>query len=345
MPNSNIRLIIENKVPYVHGLLDDYATVQYLAPEEINAKTARDIDGMIIRTRTVCNEELLRRSDCKIIATATIGTDHIDLEYCRKRGITVVNAPGCNAPAVAQYVFASLFRVINRPISSYTIAVIGVGHVGSIVARWAEGLGMKVLRYDPLRKEAEPNSDIQWSDLDTIAREADIITFHTPLTTTGEHATFHMADEEFFGKLRRAPIIINSARGSVIDTLALNNAKDAGLVSHLIIDCWEGEPTIDTGLLARASVATPHIAGYSAEGKIRASQVALDALSTFFMIPRVAIDMPLPPAPARYVSASGVMNSYDPMPESDALKAAPASFETLRNNYVLRHEAPEGRES
>lgn len=343
MPNSNIRLIIENKVPYVKGLLDDYATVRYLAPEDITPKAVREVDGMIIRTRTECNEELLAKSECKIIATATIGTDHIDKEYCDRRGITVVNAPGCNAAAVAQHVFASLLHTINRPLSGYTIGIVGVGHVGIIVARWAEGLEMKVMLCDPLRKAAE-GGDL-WCDLADIAREADIITFHTPLTTEGEHATFHLADEAFFNSLKRSPIIINTARGAVVDTLALNNAKDAGLTGPLIIDCWEGEPTIDTGLLSRASIATPHIAGYSKEGKIRASQVALDAMSTFFMMPRVEVKEPLPPAPARYVSTAGILASYDPTPTSEALKAAPGDFETLRNSYVLRHEVPEGRDN
>jgi len=343
MPNSNIRIIIEDKVPFVRGLLDKYATVQYLAPEDITADAMRDTDGIIIRTRTRCNEELLRRSACKIITTATIGTDHIDLDYCKSRGITVVNAPGCNAPAVAQYVFASLFRTINRPISSYTIAVIGVGHVGSIVARWSEGLGMRVLLYDPPQQRAEATR-FQWSDLGTIAREADIITFHTPLTMTGEDATFHMAGEAFFTGLKRAPIIINSARGGIVDTDALVKAKDAGKVGRIIIDCWEGEPNIDMRLLSRASIATPHIAGYSSEGKIRASQVALDALSTFFMMPRVVIEQPLPPAPARYVSSKSILDSYDPTPESEALKARPLDFEILRNSYCLRHEAREGRD-
>ena len=343
MPNSNIRLIVEKNVPYVHGLLDPYATVRYLAPEEITPKAVRECDGMIIRTRTQCDKELLAKSEVKIIATATIGTDHIDKDYCKSRTITVVNAPGCNAPAVAQYVFATLLNTVNRPLSSMTIGVVGVGHVGSIVSRWAKGLDMRVLECDPPRQRAEDGDN--WVDLDTIAREADIITFHTPLTHEVDDATYHLANAEFFAKLRRAPIIINSARGPIVDTPALVEAKDKGLVGPLIIDCWENEPAIDRELLARTAIATPHIAGYSQEGKVRASQVALDAMSTFFIIPRVTVDMPLPPAPARNVSIKGILGSYDPLPESEALKKAPDQFETLRNSYKLRHEAPEGAES
>lgn len=343
MPNNYIRIIIEKNIPYVKGLLDPYANVRYLAPDEITPKSVRDTDALVIRTRTKCDAALLDKSECKIIATATIGTDHIDKDYCASRGITVVNAPGCNAPAVAQYVFASLMHVINRRLSDLTIAVVGVGHVGSIVCQWAESLGMRVLRYDPPRQRTE-GGDL-WADLDTVAREADIITFHTPLTKEGEDATYHLADAAFFARLRRAPIIINSARGPVIDTAALLDAKKKGYIGPLIIDCWENEPAIDQELLDIAAIATPHIAGYSQEGKIRASQVAMDAMTTFFMLPRVTIDMPLPPAPARNVSIRGVMDSYDPVADTAALKAAPGSFEELRNNYSLRHEAPERRKT
>ena len=341
MPNNSIRLVIERNIPFVAGLLDDYATVRYLAPEEITNKVLRDTDGMMIRTRTHCDAELLAKTDVKMIATATIGMDHIDTDYCSAHSITVVNAPGCNAPAVAQYVFATLMRIINRPLNSYTIGIVGVGHVGSIVERWARGLDMNVLICDPLRQEKEGGE--VWSDLDTIAREADIITFHTPLTEDGDHPTYHMVDAVFLDSLRRSPIIINSARGGIVDTPALIAARDAGKVGGLIIDCWENEPNIDTELLRRADIATPHIAGYSSEGKVRASQVTLDAITTFFMTPRVTIDRPLPPAAAKKVSIKGILDSYDPMPESLQLKASPAEFEKIRNSYPLRNEAPEAR--
>lgn len=343
MPNSNIRLIIEKNIPFVKGLLDPYATIRYLAPEEITPKAVRETDGLMIRTRTRCDSALLDRSEVKIITTATIGTDHIDADYCRQRGITVVNAPGCNAPAVAQYVFASLLHTINRPLQSYTIGVVGVGHVGEIVARWAEGFGMRVLRCDPPRQRTEGGDG--WCDIATVAREADIVTFHTPLTREGEDATFHLAGERFFTQCRRAPIFINSARGAITDTAALIEAKRQGRVGPLIIDCWEGEPDIDKELLALCHIATPHIAGYSLEGKVRASQVALDALSTFFMMPRVSVEGELPPACARAVGKSAVLNSYDPMADTAALKAEPSLFEKLRNEYHLRHEVPEGKDA
>lgn len=337
MPNPNLNIIVEAHVPYLRGLLEEYASgVRYLPAEEITPEAVEEADALVIRTRTRCDEALLADSRCRLIATATIGTDHIDLDYCRRRGITVVNAPGCNAPAVAQYVFASLMNVITRPLDSYTIAIIGVGHVGSIVENWARGLGMSVLRYDPPRRQAEGGED--WASLEDIAREADIITFHAPLTRDGEHPTFHMADETFFRSLRRAPIIINSARGAIVDTPALVEALERGRVSGAIIDCWEGEPEIDATLLGRADIATPHIAGYSAAGKVRASQEVLDAVTTMFYLPRLHLDQPTPPAVPRKVRISDILRSYDPAADSAALKAAPSQFETLRNNYTLRRE-------
>jgi len=340
MPNSFIRLVADKNIPYIQGLLDPYATIKYLEPEEVTPALLRETDGMIIRTRNICSRQALEKSEVKLIATATIGTDHIDTDYCRERNITVVNAPGCNAPAVAQYVFASIMQLINRPLGSYTLGIVGVGHVGSIVEQWAKAFDMPVLLCDPLRREAEGGD--QWVDLDTIAAKADIITFHTPLIKDGSYPTYHMADETFFGKCRRMPIIINSARGAVTDTKALIEARKQGRVSRLVVDCWENEPAIDRDLLALADIATPHIAGYSHEGKIRASQVALDAITTFFMLPRVTVDAPLPPAPAVSVSKADLLASYNPMPESDAVKAHPEDFEKIRNSYKLRHEVPQG---
>lgn len=342
MSDHNIKLLVESKIPFVGGLLEPFADVRYLAPEDITSDAVRNADGLVVRTRTRCDASLLEGSRVKFIATATIGTDHIDADYCRSRGITVANAPGCNAPAVAQYVFATLLRLINRPLQSYTIGVVGVGHVGSIVARWAEDFEMKVLRCDPPRQRAEGGNG--WCDLATIAREADIVTFHTPLTREGSDKTYRLADEAFFSSLRRAPIVINCARGGIVDEAALIEARKAGKVGGIVIDCWEGEPELNRELLRLADIATPHIAGYSREGKQRASQMALDALCRFFGFPALKIDAPAtPPAPAT-VAKRAVYRSYDPIPESRALKAAPDNFEQIRNSYPLRREAPAGRD-
>ena len=335
MANRPIKVVAEQNVPFI-GPLAEVVQLVRLPYSEITKETVRDADALIIRTRNHCDSNLLDKSKVSLIATATIGTDHIDLPWCVSKGIEVANAPGSNAPAVAQYVFSCLMRVINRPLHSYRIGIVGVGHVGSIVERWARQMGMEIMLCDPPRQEAEGGA--QWCSLSDIAKEADIITFHTPLTSDGPHPTYHLADEAFFQSLRRAPIIINSARGAVVDNAAWADAIEAGVAGPAIVDCWEGEPDVNLRLLADASIATPHIAGYSLEGKQRASQMALDAVCLHFGLPEVKTEgVPAPPCPIS-ITPVEALRSYDPMPESRALKEKPTSFEELRNAYPLRHE-------
>ena len=336
MENFRLNFAVERNVPFIAGLLEPYADVRYLAAEEFTPAAVKDADALIVRTRTRCDAQLLEKSRCRFIGTATIGTDHIDLEWCAAHGITVINAPGCNAPAVAQYVFATIMQLANRPLAGYTLGIVGVGHVGSIVERWARRLDMKVLCCDPPRMRTE--SDKDWSSIDDIARKADIITFHTPLTRGGDDATFHMADEAFFAKLRRAPILINSARGPITDTAALIAAIDNGSVGPVAIDCWENEPDISAELLSRAAIATPHIAGYSHDGKVRATQMIVDALTTFFYLPRVSVKADTPKPVPPYVTPLAVIGSYNPLADTVALKNNPEAFEYLRNNYRYRSE-------
>lgn len=338
MENRHLNVIIERNIPFIAGLLEPYAEVRYLPADEIVPAAVRDADALIVRTRTRCDAALLAGSRCRFIATATIGMDHIDCDWCAANGITVANAPGCNAPAVAQYVFASMLRLVNRPLGQYTIGVVGAGHVGSIVQRWAKALDMRVLVCDPPRSRSEGGNG--WSTIGEIAEKCDIITFHVPLTRVGDDATWHMADATFFASLRRSPIVINSARGAVVDTAALVSALDCGRVGEAVIDCWEGEPDISPELLRRAKIATPHIAGYSYEGKVRATRMTLDALTSYFRLPEIAM-AETPVAIARAVSPIAVMHSYDPVVDTAVLKADPSAFESLRNGYRYRREVPD----
>ena len=339
MENFRLNFVIERNVPFIAGLLEPYANITYLAADEFTPATVKDADALIVRTRTHCDAALLAKSKCRFIGTATIGTDHIDSQWCEANGITVINAPGCNAPAVAQYVFGSIMQVANRPLNQYTIGIVGVGHVGSIVERWAKGLGMNVMVCDPPRMRAEGGD--QWSSLAEIAEKADIITFHTPLIREGDDATYHIADDNFFASLRRSPVIINSARGAICDTDALIRAIDNGWVSAAVVDCWEGEPDISLELLKRAAIATPHIAGYSHDGKVRATQMILDAITTFFYLPRVTTSAATPKAVARTVKPLTIAESYNPLVDTIALKNDPSAFEALRNNYRYRSELSE----
>lgn len=336
-----IKVIIENKIPFIKGLLDDLCDVVYLSPEDINRQSVRDADALIVRTRTRCDESLLDGSRCRFIATATIGTDHIDLGYCRRQGITVKNAPGCNAPAVAQYTFASIARWLKKRDARccpelLTIGIIGVGNVGSIVEKWARSMGMKVLLCDPPRAEIECSGD--FVSTDEIAAKCDIITFHTPHVTGGKHPTHHLCDEAFLNKVTMRPLVINCARGPIVDTPALVSAIENNKVSDVVIDCWEGEPSVSPRLLSMALIATPHIAGYSLQGKIRATRMVTDAFTQYFGLPRIDMASSVPMSVPDSVTLDAVTASYDPMADTVALKATPQSFESLRNNYVYRNE-------
>lgn len=331
-----IHVIVEDKIPFIKGVLDPYCRVSYLPSEAIDAAAMSDADALITRTRTRCDAKLLDASPCRFIATATIGLDHIDLDYCRRRGITAVNAPGCNAPAVAQWVLASALRLRSGDPRQLTMGIVGVGHVGGQLAQWARQLGYRLMLCDPPRARQEGADG--FSTLDEIARQADIITFHTPLTREGSDATYHLAGERFFDSLERRPLVMNAARGAVINTQAAIRAIEQGRVSAMAIDTWEGEPSINSTLLQLADIATPHIAGYSLMGKVRATAMALNAFTRHFHLPELAPAGEQVKAPATVVTAESILASYDPTADTLTLKTSPNTFEHQRDFYPLRPE-------
>lgn len=327
-------IVVDSNIPYLDGVLDPYFEVRRLPSRDITAAAVRDADALLVRTRTRCDASLLDGSRVRFIGTATIGYDHIDLDYCHRHGIVVSSAPGCNAPAVAQYVLSAVGRwMAVRGIADpcgITMGVIGVGHVGSIVAQWAEAMGFGVLRNDPPRAEREGADG--FAMLDEVLDKAHIITLHPTLTTEGAHPTYHLVDAEFLAQARRCMLLVNAARGAVCSTEALLQWH-----GDCIIDCWENEPNINELLLRRAFIATPHIAGYSIEGKQRATAMVLGALNRYF-----GIDVPVPLviAPDQGVEAptmESVMTGFNPIPLTQKLKRTPDQFEAMRNNYPLRH--------
>ena len=341
------RIIIDDKIPFIRGVLEPYADVCYLPAPAIEPASVHDADMLIVRTRTRCDAALLDGSRCRFVGTATIGYDHIDTAYCRRQSIVWCNAPGCNAASVAQYITASLLRHAEKTgcdLRDRCIGIVGVGHVGRQVEVHCRRLGMRVLLNDPPRAEAEDAT--AFVSLDTIARECDYITFHTPLTRDGAYPSYHLADEHFFSSLRRCPVILNAARGEVVDNAALEAAYDAGRVSDMILDCWENEPAPSQTLLQKAFIATPHIAGYSADGKANATRmiVAAAALHLGIEIDTSTIQPPVPPVACldmqgiAHPLAKAVWAAYDPLDDTHDLKNAPAAFESLRGHYRLRRE-------
>ena len=341
-----MKFVIDRHIPFIEGVLEPYGDVVYALPQDIIPAMVADADALLVRTRTRIDADLLEGGKCRFVATATIGMDHFDMDWCKARGVTALNAPGCNAPAVAQYVFAAIARLWPRPLADTTLAVVGVGNVGGIVRRWAESMGMKVLVVDPPRAEAERTSG--WSDMADVARQADIITFHTPLTRTGAYPTHHLADTDFFNSLKRRPLVINASRGGVVDNRAWLEAIKSGLTCANVVDVWEGEPTISKELMNAADIVTPHIAGYSMDGKIRATGMVLDGVSRHFGLPELKADSRPACSVPQSVTLDDVASSYDIMGDDRRMRTAIMStrndaqlrtvFEQLRDKYPLREE-------
>ena len=338
-----MKVIVDNKIPFIKEAIEKIADEVVYAPgKDLTPSLVKDADALIIRTRTHCNRGLLEGSKVKFIATATIGFDHIDTEYCREAGITWTNAPGCNSASVAQYLHSSLILLQESKginLSEATIGIIGVGNVGSKVAKVAQELGMRVLLNDLPREDKEGKQN--FSSLQTLAKECNVLTFHVPLYKEGKYRTYHLADTAFFQSLKQKPVIINTSRGEVIETDALLNALETKLISDAIIDVWENEPTINLTLLKKVFLGTPHIAGYSADGKANATRMSLDALCRYFNIQ--ADYQIIPPAPSQpQITAETLSDAYlqiyDPRQDSNALKTHPELFEKLRGDYPLRRE-------
>ena len=345
-----MKILADAHIPYLKGVAEQFGEVTYLPGNQFTKESVKENDVLIVRTVTHFDETILADSQVKLICSATIGFDHIDTEYCDLNNITWRTAPGCNARSVEQYVTTSLMRMSQKQnfvLKDKTIGIVGVGNVGKEVTRACGLLGMKVLLNDPPRQELENTGN--FVDLDTIQKEADIITFHTPLTQEGKHATYHLANATFFKNLSKKPIIINSSRGAVVDNSALKNALKKGEISGAIIDTWENEPNIDIELLKIVDIGTPHIAGYSADGKWNATRMSLETINDFFKIGKDTIDLiPILKPENNIIDltdggdneqlAQAVLHTYDPLKDSSLLKEHPEKFYYFRSHYPLRRE-------
>lgn len=346
-----MKVVVDDKIPYIKAAASRlFDEVVYLPGTEFrNSREVCDADALIVRTRTHCDRELLGGTSVRFIATATIGFDHINTSDLERLGIRWANCPGCNASSVGQYVRNSLALVSNaegRRMKDYVVGIVGYGHVGHEVYKALRQAGCSILLNDPPLQEVG-EADVALVELSDIAKECDVVTFHTPLQTDGNHPTFHLADSDFFAQLARKPVIINAARGGVVDEQAMIKAFGCGMIDKMVVDTWEDEPNINHELLKKAAIATPHIAGYSADGKSNATRMALRAVCDFFGI---AIDdeseflrLTAPPTlPPDCIPTGDVMKDwlalYNPLDDSERLKKHPEQFEWLRGNYPLRRE-------
>ena len=347
-----MKIVVDRKIPFIKGVLEPYAEVLYLEASVISRAELLDTDALIIRTRTKCNEKLLAGTRVRFIASATIGYDHIDMEYCRAHGIAWTNAAGCNSSSVQQYIAAALIHLAEEfklELSEKTIGIVGVGNVGTKVAALCKAFGMTVLLNDPPRERREgPGAFVS---LETILKSADIITLHVPLNRGGEDNTLHLVDEQFLDKMRPDQILINSSRGEVVKGDALKSSLRRKQIADCILDVWEHEPEIDTELLGLVEIGTPHIAGYSADGKANGTSMSVRALSRFFNLGLdnwFPSDVPGPATTAFELDCTGMSDqavlanlihrTYDILSDDARLRLSPATFERQRGEYPLRRE-------
>ena len=328
------QVVIDKGIPFLEGVFPPEIEVLHLSPEDITPEAVRYADALFVRTRTRINKELLHGSNIRFVATATIGFDHIDQDYCREAGIHWVSCPGCNAQAVCEYVEEAIASSPHCLIASsphcliasspLTVGIVGYGHVGKLVAQMAERKGYKVLLSDPPLGIGLP--------LEQLAPLCDVITFHTPLTREGEYPTYHLCDANILRLCQPGTLIINAARGGIIDEQALLstlNTKHSTLNYKTAIDCWENEPNLNQDLLKHVDLASFHIAGYSIQGKMNASEMCLRAFCEFFSLPILSINKKV--VPLQGDSEPGWLKRI-----SAQLKAAPEHFEQLRKQYKLR---------
>jgi len=316
-----MRIVADANIPFVRECLSSVGDVQVLGGREITPQVLANADALLVRSITPVNEQLLKGSNVRFVGTATIGFDHVDRMYLERNRIGFASAPGSNANSAAEYVVAGLLEVARRRglrLEGKSIGVIGVGNVGSRVARKCEALGMEVRRNDPPLARSVPvraysterltaslQTDPRYVPLDALY-ECDFITIHTPLTREGIDKTFHLADAGFFSRLKAGAVFVNASRGAVVDSEALKAAIRAGRLEAVVLDVWEGEPDIDVGLLERVDLGTPHIAGYSFDGKVSGMIMIYRSLCEHFgLTPEFDVKdfLPAPPIPRLEVGA------------------------------------------
>lgn len=350
---KRLKIVADDKIPFLKGILEPYVDIVYLPGAKITPADVIDADAIFTRTRTHCNEALLHQSRVKLIVTATIGYDHIDTAYCEANDIRWVNAPGCNSSSVQQYITSALLVLAKEKgmyLPDMTLGVIGVGNVGSKVAKAGAALGMRVLLNDPPRAEKE--GDAAFVSLEQLLKESDMVTCHTPLTKEGPYPTYHLSSHHFFDQMKNGAVYINSARGAVTDSTALKEAAQSKLSAYLL-DVWEGEPNLDLELLKNALISTPHIAGYSFDGKANGTAVCVREFCRFFGLDALKEwypdTIPEPPMPTvisidcegkteQQVFYEAVTHTYPSWEDSLRLKQMPAEFEKQRGDYWIRRE-------
>ena len=340
-----MRFVIDNEIPFIKGVFEPYAEVQYIEGADITRADIKNADALVIRTRTRCDAKMLRGTRVKMIATTTVGVNNIDMAYCSRHGIHVQNASGTISGAVMNYVFSALYGTASRksiPLTGASFGILGVGNVGSRVEQSARMLGFKVLRYDPWRAESEGPED--FCHLDDLLAEADVISLHLPVNDS----TRGIANADFFAKMKPGAFFINTSKGELVDELALIEA--APKLGPIVIDTWCNEPDINRDLMQVADIATPHISGYSYQGKLLATRSAVRAIARFYGLSELYDFFPVGDVAVRDAvrldlrgKTQGEITSvfqynYPIFTDDFMFRMNPDSFNELRVKYRYRRE-------
>lgn len=354
-----LKIVADENIPYVREAFSTIGDVVTVHGRSMTSATVRDADLLLVRSVTKVNGALLDGSNVRFVATATIGEDHLDKAYLDGHGIAYASAPGSNANSVAEYVVSALLRVADRfdfDLEGKTLGIVGVGNVGSRVIKKAEALGMRCILHDP--PLADKTGAPCYRPMEELL-SCDVLTFHVPLTKSEPYPTHHLVDEAFLKRVKPGAVIINSSRGAVVDGAALARAIASGHLLAAVLDVWEGEPDIDVGLLERVCLGTPHIAGYSFDGKVNGTRQICEAACRFLGIDASWDPAPWLPAPEvpevhvdgnvtsiRKALSEAVYAIYDIAEDDQALRKLlnlpatdrPVHFDRLRKEYPRRRE-------
>ena len=352
-----MQILADENIPLLKTVFGSLGKIRTLSGRHLSSAEIGNADILLVRSVTQVNEALLAGSQVRFVGTATIGVDHIDQAYLQQQKIGFASAPGCNATAAAEYVISALLILAEQQrfkLTDKTVGIIGCGQVGSRVLAKLRALAVECWVYDP-PLQMQTDHDIAFVDWDTVLN-ADIITLHVPLTKTGSYPTWHMLNAEALTRLRPNTLLINAARGDVIDEAALLNRLTTHQQPQLLLDVWANEPAINLALLAHTALATPHIAGHSLEGKWRGTEMLYQAVCQYFQQPstwQLAEALPKPPVTQLCFSDNitdaaaiqmAVLACYDPRRDDVALRAIAQAkdkrlfFDGLRKDYPVRRE-------
>lgn len=349
-----MKILADENIALVHEAFAGFGDLQTIAGRDIRPEILHDVDALLVRSVTRVDSRLLEHSPCKFVGTATSGIDHIDTAWLEQKHIAFAQALGCNAASVVDYVFSAcalLSKSDNKNWRDLGVGIIGCGEVGSRLAQRLLALGMRCKIYDPLLPATHPLSRY-FTDLETVLQQ-DIVTVHTPLTRTGPWPTFHMLDAKRLKLLGENAILINAARGEVVDGKALLHRIEQYPGFRVVLDAWEGEPDISTELLHKVSLGTPHIAGYSSQGKLNGTAIILQAFCKNFALPAPQHLFAVRPEPLSVPTVTGnhwqllnelILSAYDVGRDHQCMQTLMAVSNTRENFDSLRRTYPERKQ-